>query len=195
MPRRVPDQDVARLRRLLEPRGDVDGIAGCKCAALTRHDLARADSDAYLQLRPELALQVCVQDSELFAQLVARTCSAQGIVLVHDRDPEDRHHSVADELLHGAAVPLQHSTCKREVALHDAAQRLRVKSLPERGRAGDIAEEDGDRLPHLSRGSGFFERCTARRAEAESLRVLRAAARTPTHLTSVTCRAVAIRGR
>ena len=70
LPRGVPDQNVARLRGLLEPRGDVDGVTGRKGAALARHDLAGVDSHPDLQLGAELALKVRIEVAELFAQLV-----------------------------------------------------------------------------------------------------------------------------
>ena len=46
---------------------------------------------------------------------------AEGVVLVGDRDAEDRHHGVADELLHGAAVALDRRGHRREVPEHHAA--------------------------------------------------------------------------
>jgi len=70
LPRGVPDQNVARLRGLLEPRGDVDGVTGRKGAALAHHDLAGVDSHPDLQLGAELALKVRIEVAELFAQLV-----------------------------------------------------------------------------------------------------------------------------
>ena len=54
---------------------------------------------------------------------------------------EDRHHRVADELLHGPAVPLDDRLRRLEVACHHPPQALRVEPLPECGRAGDVAEE------------------------------------------------------
>src|SRR5439155_1427491 len=74
----------------------------------------------------------------------------QGVVFVHDRHAEDRHHRVADELLHRSAVPLDHVRHRLEVAGHHAAQRLRVEALAERSRAGDVAEEHGHGLPLLA---------------------------------------------
>src|SRR5262249_15672248 len=90
---------------------------------------------------------------------------AQGVVLVHLRDAEDRHHRVADELLDGSAVALDDRLHLVEVAAHQRPQDLRVDGLPKRGRAGDVAEEDGDDLavlatphPSLSVGPACAER-------------------------------------
>ena len=67
---------------------------------------------------------------------------AQCVVLVRDRNPEDRHDRVADELLDGAAVALDDRAQILEVAAHARAQRLRIGRLAERGRADEVAEED-----------------------------------------------------
>ena len=81
-----------------------------------------------------------------------------------------------------AAVPLDRSTsCDVEVPRDHGAQRLRVEPLAERGRAGDVAEEDGDDLPLLAHGPRLGERRAARVAEARPLTVLRPAARTDRH--------------
>ena len=53
---------------------------------------------------------------------------AERVVLVHLRHAEDRHHGVADELLDGAAVPLDDRLHLVEVAREDRAQRLGVES-------------------------------------------------------------------
>src|SRR5581483_12358662 len=65
-----------------------------------------------------------------------------------------------------------------EVLGEQAAQGLRVERLAELGRAGDVAEEDGDRLPLLEHGFGRSERRPARVAEAGPGAVLAAARRT-----------------
>src|SRR4051794_10402391 len=46
--RLAADQDVARLRGLLQPRGDVDSVAGDKRLALARDHFAGVDADAQL---------------------------------------------------------------------------------------------------------------------------------------------------
>ena len=95
--------------------------------------------------QPELGQRV--------AHLGRRPHGAQRVVLVHDRHAEHGHHRVADELLHRAAVPLDDRLHPLEVAREQRAQRLGVEPLAERRRAGDVAEEDGDDLALLARGS------------------------------------------
>ena len=79
-----------------------------------------------------------------------REC-AERIVFVRDRDPEDGHDRVADELLDRPAVALDDPPQVFEVPPHARTQRLRIRRLAERGRADEIAEEHGDDLPLLAR--------------------------------------------
>ena len=85
------------MRRLLEPGGDVDGVARDERVSLAGDDLPGVDADPGLEL--ELA--------DGIAHLPGGAHRAQRVVLVRDRHPEDGHHRVADELLHRAAVPLE----------------------------------------------------------------------------------------
>jgi hypothetical protein len=66
---------------------------------------------------------------------------------VHGREPEDRHHRVADELLDDAAVALDDRLHPLEVTRQQSPQRFRIDGFPERRRADDIAEEHGHDLP------------------------------------------------
>lgn len=109
------------------------------------------------------------------AHLVRRAHGTQGVVLVDVRDPEDGHHGIADELLHGSAVPLQHHAHLIEVAGHERAQGLGVESLTQRGGAGDVAEHHRDCLAHLACARGRAREVRrALQAELRPVRVLRA---------------------
>src|SRR5439155_12419680 len=118
------------------------------------------------------------------AQIGGGTHSSQRIVLANDRNAEDGHDGVADELLDRAAVPLDRLLRGLEVTGHHAPEALAVDLLPERGRAGDVAEEDRHGLPRLPRCLGEEGR-PARVAEAGLLPVLRTADRTRGHDTSL----------
>jgi ring-1,2-phenylacetyl-CoA epoxidase subunit PaaA len=96
---------------------------------------------------------------------------------VYGRHAEYRHHGVADELLDGAAVPLDHIAHRLEVARHDVSQALRVEALAERGRAGHVAEDDRYRLPYLARRRRGRARLAAARTEARAFGVLELAFR------------------
>ena len=138
--RGVPQEDFPRAGRLLEPRRDVDRVTRDERVALPRHDRARVDADPRLE----------TQAVHHLAQLDRRSRCAQRIVLRRDRDPEHRHDRVADELLDGAAVPLQDHARGLVVPVHQHPQRLGIRPLPDRGRPGQIAEQDGHDLPHLA---------------------------------------------
>ena len=101
------------------------------------------------------------------AQLDRGAHRAERVVLGGDRDAEHGHHRVAHELLDRAAVALEDHARGLVVAPHEGAQRLRIGAVADRGRAGQVAEQDGDDLPHLARRRRRGERCAARRAEAE----------------------------
>jgi hypothetical protein len=70
----------------------------------------------------------------------------QGIVVVQQWDAEDGHDGVADELLHLAAVLLEHAPRLTDVALYHAADRLGVERLAEGVKAGHIGEDHGHDL-------------------------------------------------
>ena len=90
-----PEQDLARLGRLLEPRGDVDGLAGREGRlGVVDDDLAGLDADPRL----EAELVDGVEDRDRCAH------GSLGVVLVRLRDPEGGHDGVAGELLDDAAV-------------------------------------------------------------------------------------------
>jgi len=105
------------------------------------HHLAGVDADAGLD--PELRERV--------AHLDGGTARAERVVLVHDGHAEHGHHGIADELLHGAAVPLDDALHPLEVAREQRPQRLWVGRVAQRRRPGDVAEEDRHRLPVLAR--------------------------------------------
>ena len=134
---RVAEQDLPRRGGLLQPCGDVHGVAGDERLALFGDDLARIDADP--QLDPKRR--------DLAPQLERRASRAQRVILVHGRDSEYRHHRVADELLHCRAVPLKRRARRLEVARHHPTQRLGIETFPHPGRPRDVREEDGDSLP------------------------------------------------
>ena len=176
------EQDLAGLCRLLEPGGDVDRIAGREPLLGAGDDLTGVDAEPDAQRRPVVALELGVQRLERIAQLHGGTHRPQRVVLVHLRHAEDRHHRIADELLHRAAVPLDDGLGCLEVARQHAAQALRVEPLAERSRSRDVAEEHGDGLPLLARCRGAGERRGALVAEPCSVGVLVTAVRADRHV-------------
>ena len=183
----LADQRLAGRRRLLEPRGRVDGIARDEPLPARRiagHDLTGVDACPAGEPDAPREVELVVQAGE--RSLHAGRCAhgAQGIVLVQDRQAEDRHDRVADVLLDRAAVGLELGPHRVEVAGHQLAQRLGVEPLAEVGRAPQIGEDDRDGLadlPRWRRSFGRRERGAAVAAEAEAGRILLAAVRADLH--------------
>ena len=130
-------QHLPRVGGLLEPRGDVDGLAGREGrVAVVRDDLARLDPDPRL----ELQLVHAVQDGQRGAN------RALGVVLVRLRDPEGGHHGVAGELLDDPAVRGHAVRDAFEVRLDTAAHDLGIGARDERRRVDEIDEQDRCKL-------------------------------------------------
>ena len=83
-----------------------------------------------------------------------------GIVLVSDRGAEERHHGVADELLHSPAEALELGPDVPVVGHDECADVLRVEQLGARCEVGEVGKEDGDDLPLLERRSCACSRRT-----------------------------------
>ena len=171
---RLTEQHCSRRRSLLQASGDVDRVTGREPLLRPRHHLARHHSDPPLQ----------PQRRERVPHLDRCPHRPQCVVLVHDRHAEDGHHGVADELLDGATVMRDDRLHPIEVAREQRAQPLGIERLAERGRAGEVAEQDGDGLAllvrKLARRFG-----AALRAEPERSFRLEAATRTCGHVASL----------
>ena len=91
---RLPQQDLARRRRLLQPRGDAAGAAeevGLGVLPARRQHLTRVQSGAGRELDSEDRLELLVQLGQLRAYLDGCQHCAQGVVLVRDGCSEDRN--------------------------------------------------------------------------------------------------------
>ena len=96
---RAPTTISPGLGRLLEPGGDVDGVAGDERAAFARaagDDLARVDADPKLERPVEERLEPALHRERGVQRPL-------GVVLVRLGDAEDGHDRVAGELLDRAA--------------------------------------------------------------------------------------------
>ena len=150
--RRRPDQDAARLRRLLEALRQVDRVTGDEGFSgrrIARDDLSGVDPDPAGQLDPPPLAELVVQPVETSLHLPPGPHGAERVVLVDDRDAEDGHHLVAPEPLHRAAVPPDDLRHRLRVPRHHSPGRLGIGCLAERRRAHRVAEEDRHRLAHL----------------------------------------------
>ena len=184
----VPDEDPAGRGVLLEPGGDVDGVARDERLPRRRvpgDDLAGVHADAHLDRDAAIAPELLVQCGQPFAHLDRRAHGPQRVVLVELGDPEHRHHGVPDVLLDGPAVTLDRPAHRLEVARLHVAQRLGIQALAERRRAGQVAEHDRDRLADLALERAGRQGGRAGGAEGEVIGALATAVRTGQHPTSV----------
>jgi hypothetical protein len=122
-------EDSVDRRGGLQARCGVDDVAGRHSLALVGscaqgdEGLAGRDGAAELQLERRLGL---VQLADRIANRQRGANGSLGVVLVGDRGAEDGHHRVADELLHGAAVPLDLAAQPCVVGRQGCADVLRV---------------------------------------------------------------------
>ena len=127
------DQDLARLRDLLQAGGQVDRLAGGEGrVARVCHDLAGLDAD------PRLEVEVLdrLEDPE------CRLDGALGVVLVRLRDAEGGHDGVARELLDLPAVRLDAARHLVEEPGHAPAHDLGVARGDERRRVDEVDEQN-----------------------------------------------------
>jgi hypothetical protein len=150
----LADEDLAGLRLLLEAGGDVHGVAQddrLSDGPLAGEDLARVDAGPHGDGEAPDRRELGVQRGERRPQLVGGPHRAQGVVLVDARQPEHRHHRVADELLDHALMAIDDAPHLREVARHHVPQRFGVERLAELRRALDVREEHRHDLAGLRR--------------------------------------------
>ena len=182
----LAQQDAADGRGLLEASRGVDRVPGGErltARGITRDDLAGVHADPHGQVHPELDTKICAQLGDAGSQVERSPNRPESIVFVGRREAEDAHHRVSDVLLHLPAVSPQGARRSLEVARLDVPQHFRIEALPERGRTDEIAEDDRDQRPPLTRRR-LAERESAAGAEARVVRrevAARRAGTEPTH--------------
>jgi hypothetical protein len=138
---RLAEQHLVRLGGLLQPRGHVHRITRDQRLAGPDHDLAGVHTDPARHPHGPGRVEVAAELDQGRAHLLGGAHRPERVVLVQVGQPEDGHHRVADELLDGAAVPLDSLAHPCVVGRHHAAQHLRVEPVAERRRAHEVAEE------------------------------------------------------
>ena len=117
-----PEQDLARRGQLLHAPGDCDRSAAERLSA--HHEPARDRRSPH------------VDGGDRLAQLDRCPQRSKRVVLVRDRDAEDRHDLVAEQLLQRAAVPLDDRLRlgqKPRGSRRDASVRARGRGRAQRG--------------------------------------------------------------
>jgi hypothetical protein len=132
--------------RLAVSRRDVHGVADHRVLAAHRarehlarvHAHAEGERHAVGVTQPLVDLGHRVLHAERGANRTLR------VVLVRDGRTEDRHHVVADVLVHAAAVALHLFTEAAQAALNEAFHGLGIHRLRHRRVTGQVSEHDGD---------------------------------------------------
>ncbi len=143
--RALGNDDLAGLRRLLEPGGHVDRIPGdhpqIGAWLVGSEDLAGAHTDAQPEPHAVRTFEPFVQPLETVLHRQRATQRPGRIVLVRAGNAEQRHHGVADELLHDPTLGLDGRPHLVEEGVHDGRQFFRIELLAHRGTADTIGEE------------------------------------------------------
>ena len=155
--RLLAEHDLGGKRRFMQLHRDVDRVSrreGLPGRRVSGDDLAGVDRASDLNRDAMVSLEVCIEPGDRLTQLHCRTYRAQRVVLVLLRDPERGHGGIADELLHGASVPLDDRPDGVEVATHDGPHHLGIECGAQSGRVDDVGEEDRHRLAAIRLGRG-----------------------------------------
>jgi hypothetical protein len=181
--RRVADEDLARLRRLLESRRHVDGVAEHAELALLVSDRPR-DCEARVYPDPQCEvptgslgdpLVLAVEGAE--DRECGALCARRMIDLVVDR-AEHRDHGVADVLLDETAGRPDLRSDRVPRGTHVLVELFGTEALGEGGESGDVREEDRDLLGLALDGPEREQPRAAFSTEAERDRHIRRAFRT-----------------
>ena len=161
-PRRLADQDGARLGGLLEAGRQVRrvadrGVVHPQVVADRAHDHeagvkphAHGERDILARRDGNWPLAERARDTE------RRERSPPRVILMGQRGPEERHEPVAEELVDGALVAVDLGEGGLEELVDEDVHALRPQPFRQRGRADQVAEEHGDWLAlafqHAARG-------------------------------------------
>src|SRR5438105_1139705 len=142
------DQYFAVVCLFFEASRDDDWAAGYEelgALAISRHNLSGVDADPQREARSA----VLAVRGDVGAQRKRGPNSALGVVLVRDRNSEDSHYRIADELFDGRAVSHEDLARPGEHARECRAEHLSVIRTGRTARIDDVREQDRDDLPFL----------------------------------------------
>ena len=149
-PRLGADEHLTARGSLLEPRGDVDRVAGDERVALAADDdLARCSAPIRAS-SPCSAIAARISDAARTARNASSSCETGIPKTAITASPTNFSTDPPCRSMIDAQVV--------EVATHAGAERLGIGRLAERGRADEVAEEDRDDLALLAGRLGDGER-------------------------------------
>ncbi|KAF0239769.1 MAG: hypothetical protein FD180_5179 [Planctomycetota bacterium] len=136
---RTRRQHPPRLRRVLQPLRDVDGVSHHR-SPVSRH--APEIHLPAVQTAPDAQVPSTLARLRLRFphHLQRRPHRAHRVVLVGDRGAPARHHDVPDEFVHAPAMALDHAAQARKEPVGRGA----ALGLRQVGEAGSLGEQDDD---------------------------------------------------
>ena len=146
------DDDRARRRHLLHPRGEVGGLADRRVvhAEVVRDrahdDLAGVEAHPDPDAEPFEPLHLVGPAAHAVLHAQGGVAGADGVVLVGQRRAEERHDPVAHDLVHGALVPVDGLQHALEDRVEQVPRVLGITVGQELHRALEVGEEDGHLL-------------------------------------------------
>ena len=148
-PGRLAHQNRTRLGRLLQPGGEVRGVADrgvqSKVTAYwAKDDGTGMNADAYREVESPIGRATLVP--ELPPNAERRQQSAPHMVFMGQRGAENRHETVTGEFWHGPVVAPHLGDRDFEKSGDEIAHRLGSEPFGQGGRADDVAEQYADLL-------------------------------------------------
>ena len=146
------NNDLSWLGSGLQPRDDVYCVASHQELAVLVDAPGRHLAGVHADPKRDGDRELPVEIGERVTHRERRANRPLRVVVVRQRDPEDHHDGVADELLDGPPVGLGDALHSREVTRHRATDELRIlTSCPSR-RADDVREYEAHELALFGHG-------------------------------------------
>jgi hypothetical protein len=130
-----------------QPGGETGRISGCRVVGPQRgsngadHHGSGVEGDADPKLQPMTLSHLTSYRLEAVLQSEGGAQSPAGMVIVARVLAEERHDSVAQELVHGATMVVNRVQDDGERFVHDLADLLGIEPLGKRRVAGDVRKE------------------------------------------------------
>ena len=145
LPRRRVDDDLGRGRSAAQARCGVDGVAGEREVtgpgiAASRHDQPGGDAGVHRQVPGEGGVERGEIGVDHAMQLERRLDGTDGVVAACNRDAEQGHDLVADELVDGPAVAFDGAAGLRLDPGHQRLDVFRIERLVQCRVAAQVAE-------------------------------------------------------
>ncbi len=155
-----PTRCSDRLHPLRHPDLLADrGVTERPRTDLTRDHLTGVQAHAQPQVHTVSHLDIDGKPLGLLLNAQRGHASSNSVVLQCHRRPEDRHDAVAGELVHRAAIPLNHHCRTVDQIGHDLSQPLRPDRYRDLHRTNNVGEQDRHLLV-LRRSTDLCDRCT-----------------------------------